>query len=152
MKDWFLLKAYKIMLAVGIIPKTEAFTVEWECRADGQCYVKTPFCPGRQPSNYGDQSGIQPGDTGICSVELVQHNGPSNVCFKSSLLLVTALLIAVCSSGCVMIVNYAPSAARASLYAHDQAASNMVVNQEIPVTAQLAQELTGTIGANLKGN
>jgi hypothetical protein len=106
MKDWLLLKAYKIMLAVGIIPQTEAFKATWERRADGQCYVKT---------------------LALC-------------------------VICALSSGCVMIVNYAPSAARASLYAHDQAASNMVVNQEIPVTAQLAEDLTGTIGANLKGN
>ena len=62
------------------------------------------------------------------------------------------LLAVVACSGCVMIVNYAPSASRASLYAHEQSASNMVVNQDIPVTAQLAQKLTGTIGASFDGN
>lgn len=51
-----------------------------------------------------------------------------------------------------MIVNYAPAASRASLYAHDQTASNMVVNQDIPVTAQMAQKLTAGISANIEGN
>ena len=76
---------------------------------------------------------------------------------KVEVMIVIALLAltAVCAfltCGCVMIVNYAPSASRASLYAHDQIASNMVVTQEIPVTAQMAREVTGVIGANFKGN
>lgn len=66
---------------------------------------------------------------------------------KSLFILLVPLL-----SGCVMIVNYAPSASRAALYNHDQTATNMVVNQEIPVTAQLAQKLSGTIGASIEGN
>lgn len=62
------------------------------------------------------------------------------------------LMVASMCSGCVMVLNYAPKAEKASLYSHDQSASNMVVNQTIPVTAQMAQELTGIVGAQIKGN
>lgn len=54
--------------------------------------------------------------------------------------------------GCVAIINYAPRAERASLYTHEQNASNMVVNQNIPMTAQLANELSGIVGAQIKNN
>lgn len=68
------------------------------------------------------------------------------------LLLIPTVLGALVGSGCVMVVNYAPAASQASLYAHYQTASNMVVNQQIPVTAQMAQELTGVVGAKISGN
>ena len=64
----------------------------------------------------------------------------------------TVMLMVIASCSCVMIVNYAPKASRASLYAHEQSASNMIVSQDIPVTAQMAHELTGIAGAQFKGN
>ena len=83
----------------------------------------------------------------------------SAILIKSTLFILTMLaftisIFALVTSliGCVAIINYAPRAERASLYTHEQSASNMVVNQEIPMTAQLANELSGIVGAQIKNN
>ena len=51
-----------------------------------------------------------------------------------------------------MVVNYAPRATKAMLYDHEQCASNMVINEQVPISAKVADELTGAVGAQIKGN
>ena len=62
------------------------------------------------------------------------------------------LLTIVGISGCIMIVNYAPRATKAMLYDHEQCASNMIINEQVPISAKVADELTGAIGAQIKDN
>lgn len=54
------------------------------------------------------------------------------------------------TSGCVMI--YAPRPQSLGLQNHSQVASNMVINQTIPVEPRLANEIAGVVGAQLKNN
>lgn len=70
----------------------------------------------------------------------------------AGLALAAALFLVFACSGCVCVAVYAPAARRASLYAHDQNATNMTINQDIPVTAQMAESLSGVIGAKIDGN
>lgn len=67
--------------------------------------------------------------------------------------LIGTFLVAVFSlffcNGCMAIVI---TGEHGALYQHNQNASNMVVNQDIPVTAQMARELTGIAGAQFKNN
>ena len=64
------------------------------------------------------------------------------------------LLLVICLTGCVMIVNYAPRAEKASLYTHEQNATNMVVNETIHDfgQAKLADKVQGIVGADISGN
>lgn len=66
--------------------------------------------------------------------------------------LAAAVVLASLLAGCVMVVNYAPSAERAALYSHSQEATNMVITQDIPVTAQLVDKLESVIGAQVRDN
>jgi hypothetical protein len=89
---------------------------------------------------------------GMCSIHLTVHNDPKtgekmschqfelrcssepDVRWQGVLVIsIIALLIAWIMSGCV--VCYAPEARTFALYSHIQNASNMVVNQDIPLTA-----------------
>lgn len=67
-------------------------------------------------------------------------------------IVILLLLLSWMATGCVLIVNYAPAATRAALYQHEQSATNMVINQEVPITAQLADKLSGVLGASIEGN
>lgn len=58
-----------------------------------------------------------------------------------------ALVIASCPA-CVVV--YAPHAQRAAVQIHEQSATNMVVNETVPVEPRLANELTGAVG--IRGN
>lgn len=69
-------------LGINYIGETVSFVVTWKCDPDGKVRITTPFLPGRQPSNYGNQIGIQPGDTGKCTISLEYSSGPNQVGFE----------------------------------------------------------------------
>jgi ABC-type uncharacterized transport system auxiliary subunit len=71
---------------------------------------------------------------------------PPDQGFPPEILLISlfALLVALLVSGCV--VCYAPEARTFSLYSHVQNASNMVVNQDIPLTA-LRASASASVGS-----
>jgi len=67
---------------INYIGETVSFVVKWKCDPDGKVRITTPFLPGRQPSNYGNQIGIQRGDTGQCTISLEHCSDPSQVGFE----------------------------------------------------------------------
>ena len=85
MKQWLFkivfTVVYKLAKMAGMIPGTISFVVTWKKESDGNCYIRTPFMPGRTPYNYGN-GGMPIGAEGQTTIEVVMYGGPSNCGFK----------------------------------------------------------------------
>lgn len=61
-------------IAEHLIAPTEKIIscrVDWRMDVDGKVRITTPFLIGRTSKNYGDQKGIQIGDTGTTDIQVV---------------------------------------------------------------------------------
>jgi len=59
---------------------------------------------------------------------------------------ICACLIVAAFSGCVVV--YAPAAKTAAVQIHTQSASNQVITESVPLSAKLADALTGISAGN----
>lgn len=62
-------------------------------------------------------------------------------------ILAALVALALCS-GCACVVVYAPAAKTAAVQIHDQTSSNMVITESVPLSAKLADALTGISAGN----